>query len=452
MMNDCKRRWFLNGMALFLAGWFGLGAAAAERPTVVFIMADDLGWADVGFHGGSAPTPHLDRLAAESLELRQHYVAPVCSPTRAGLMSGRYWSRFGITTPHAERAMPEGTVTVAGALKEAGYATCMTGKWHLGSKPVWGPQHYGFDHVYGSLGGGVGPYNHRYKEGPYTRTWQRGGELIEEEGHVTDLVTAEALRWIAERGDEAFFLYIPHPAVHLPVKEPDVWLERVPAEIQGVVARQYAACIMHLDDAVGQVLAALESKGVRDRTLVVFTSDNGGSTAQNNDTKYPADDYETGRLTGNNLPLRAEKGSLYEGGTRVPCLVNWPGKVAPGVSEVPVHIVDWMPTFCALAGWGGERDLKWDGVDLSGLLLEGREPGERSLYSAGTGFKSRALRRGDWKLIEFGSQDKPRYELYHIGLDESEQEDLAQREAARVEGLKAELQRLMAADNDAKVK
>ncbi|MCP4639301.1 MAG: sulfatase-like hydrolase/transferase, partial [bacterium] len=195
-------------------------------------------------------------LAGEGLELTQHYVAPVCSPTRTGLITGRCWSRFGVTTPQNEVALPSDTMTVARALKNAGYDTCLTGKWHLGSLPKWGPNHYGFDHSYGSLAGGVSPWNHRYKKGPYTYTWHRNEELLDVSGHVTDLITDEGVDWIEARGSNPFFLYVPFTAVHLPVKEPEKWLNRVPDAIEGEVPRHYAACVMHLDDSVGRIVAA----------------------------------------------------------------------------------------------------------------------------------------------------------------------------------------------------
>ena len=196
----------------------------------MLIIADDLGWADVGFHGGNVPTPHLDRLAREGVELAQHYVHPVCSPTRTALMSGRYAGRFGVTAPQATQAMPFDTVTLPKALKSVDYETCLTGKWHLGSKPDWGPRQFGFDHTYGSFAGGVGPWNHRYKVGPFSFTWHRDDKLIEEEGHVTDLIAKEATDWIASRGEKnSFFLYVPFTAVHLPIKEPEEYLKRVPA-------------------------------------------------------------------------------------------------------------------------------------------------------------------------------------------------------------------------------
>lgn len=261
---DFGFRWFS-----FVALWLGVlnvsfadGNVPAAKPNIVFIIADDLGWGMSRFMVATRPTPNLDRLAREGLELAQHYVAPVCSPTRTGLMTGRCWSRFGVTNPQNERALPWRTVTLPKALKSVGYDTCLTGKWHLGSLPEQGPNHFGFDHSYGSLAGGVSPWNHRYKQGPFTQTWHRNEKLIEESGHVTDLIAAEAVRWIESRGTAPFFLYVPFTAVHLPIKEPDAWLRRVPDSIQGDVPRHYAACVMHLDDAVGRIVTALEKRAV----------------------------------------------------------------------------------------------------------------------------------------------------------------------------------------------
>jgi len=426
-----------------------LPARAADRPNFVFIIADDLGWADVAFHGGNAPTPHLDRLAKESLELTQHYVAPVCSPTRTGLLTGRCWSRFGITTPTNNRALPWDTVTLPKALKSVGYDTAISGKWHLGSKPEWGPNHYGFDHSYGSLAGGVGPWNHFYKKGDFSVTWHRNEKLITETGHVTDLITQEACTWLEQRKDAPFFLYVPYTAVHLPVKEPQEWLDKVPAGITGAVPRQYAACIMHLDDCVGRIVATLDKVGKRDNTLLVFTSDNGGSWAENNDTKYPADDYPSGKLTGNNKPLRDQKGSIYEGGTRVPCIASWPGVLKPGQHETPAQITDWMPTFCALAGFMSEKDLKWDGVNLWPQLAEGAKPPERSIYTVAPGFRARSLRTGDFKLVLQAKNTVETVELYDITSDPSETKDLAAQLPAKVAEMQAALAAFAKADKDA---
>lgn len=423
--------------------------AATSKPGFVFIIADDLGWADVAFHGGGAPTPHLDKLAREGVELTHHYVAPVCSPTRASLMTGRCWSRFGVTTPQNERALPWDTLTLPRALKSVGYETCITGKWHLGSKPEWGPNHFGFDHSHGSLAGGVGPWDHHYKTGPFSETWHRNGKLLSEAGHVTDLITKEACEWLSARKDAPFFLYVPFTAVHLPVKEPREWLEKVPAAIQGDVARHYAACVMHLDDAVGNIVATLEKTGRRGNTLLIFTSDNGGSTVENNGQAYPPDGYPSGRLPGNNKPLRGEKGGVYEGGTRVPCIANWPGVLKPGRHDFPVQITDWMPTFAALAGFKPEKDPKWDGVNLWPQLAEGTVPPTRVLYTVAPGFKSRALRLDPWKLVEHGEGGKARYELYDILADPGETNDLAALKPDVLATMKERLAVKAKADRDA---
>jgi arylsulfatase A-like enzyme len=447
------KRQILVLMGLMLAVPCQLFSAdTPARPNVVFIMADDLGWRDVAFHGGNAPTPHLDQLAAEGLELTQHYVAPVCSPTRTGLLTGRCWSRFGITTPTNELALPTDTVTLSRALESSGYDTCLIGKWHLGSLPECGPNHFGFDHSYGSLAGGIGPWNHRYKQGPYSVTWHRNEELIEEQGHVTDLLTDEAVRWIESRGSSPFFLYVPYTAVHLPIKEPAEWLGRAPKSITGDVPRHYAACVMHLDDAVGRIITALENAGVRDQTLLVFTSDNGGSTVENNDLKYPDDNCPSGRLTGNNHPLRGRKGDVYEGGTRVPTIVSWPARIKSGQVDSPLQITDWMPTLCFLAGYHSERDLNWDGANITELLIDRSPLPDRPLYTAGPRWRASSLRYGDWKLIVHGEGKNRKLELFNIVNDPNESSDLAKREPERVEEMLTRIERAAERDSDSLAK
>jgi arylsulfatase A-like enzyme len=429
-------------------------AATSSKPNIVFIMADDLGWADVGFHGGNAPTPNLDRLARGGLELTQYYSAATCSPTRAALMSGRYWSRFGLLGPDNRRAFAWDTVTLPRALKTVGYETALTGKWHLGSRPSEGPNHFGFDHSYGSLAGGVGPYDHFYKEGEFSRTWHRNEKLLTESGHVTDLITKEAVSWIAARKDAPFFLYVPFTAVHLPLKEPKEWLDRVPGSIKDEVARQYAACIMHLDDAVAQIVTALEKAGKRENTILVFTSDNGGSWAQNANQPYPPDNYPQGKIPGNNTPLRGQKGDLYEGGIRVPAVISWPAGLQSGKHAAPFHVVDWLPTLSALAGYKPERDLKWDGMNRLPHLTgkDGSVAAARLLYWATPDGK--AVRHGDMKLIMHSPRGKgpTRAELFDLAKDPYEKTDLAARIPEQVEALKQKLAAISKADNDAKVK
>ncbi|MFV0445302.1 MAG: sulfatase-like hydrolase/transferase [Planctomycetaceae bacterium] len=443
-------RLLLSGVCLLV--WMCGTAISAAPPNIVFIMADDLGWGDVAFHDGPAPTPHLDRLATTGVELTQHYVAPVCSPTRTALLSGRYWSRFGVTNPQNSRAYPWETVTLARALKSVGYDTALTGKWHLGSLPEEGPLKFGFDHSYGSLAGGVGPWNHVYKTGPFSETWHRNDVRLHEDGHVTDLITREAVQWIESRTAAPFFLYVPFTAVHLPIKEPQPWLDAVPASIKGDVPRQYSACVMHLDDAVGRIIEAIDAAGKRNSTVVVFTSDNGGSWAENNDTRYAGDVYDSGKLVGRNEPLRGQKTQLYEGGIRVPAVVNWPGTLPSSQVQTPIHIADWMPTFSALAGYQPDQDLNWDGRNVWPQISGQSSSEERTLYWVGTASKSKAVRVGDWKLIVQNPGPKQTVELFNLADDPSETVELATTQPDRVRLLLQTLQSVSASDRDAVAK
>ena len=428
-------------------------AGAAQQPNILIVVADDLGWADVGYHGSRIKTPHIDELARSGVVLDQHYVAPVCSPTRCGLMTGRCWSRFGINNPASRQAMAFDTVTLARAMKAAGYDTAITGKWHLGSMPEWGPRKFGFDHTYGSLGGGTGPYDHSYKMGPYTRTWHRDDVRIKEEGHVTDLIAAEAVRWIEGRSERPFFLYLPFTAVHIPIDEPREWRDVNP-QIADFNQRLYAACTSHMDAALGRVLAALERTGKRQNTLVIFFSDNGGCpVAQNDDPAYPdVHQYVPGVCGGHNEPLRGMKGELYEGGIRVPAVVQWAGRLKPGVMASPVHVTDWMPTLCALVGYQPDHDLKWDGQNVW-PLLEGRKPaGPRTMYWVSRSANGSAVRQGDWKLIVYrdGKKKKPD-ELFDLAHDPLEKQNLAERFPERIKELVQVMALQALRDNDALV-
>jgi arylsulfatase A-like enzyme len=420
-------------------------AWAAEKPNLVVIMADDLGYGDVGWHRGPYRTPNLDRLAKDSVRLEQHYSLPVCSPTRSSLLSGRFNSRFGCTNPTNERVFPLDTTTLASALKSVGYETALIGKWHLGSKPEWGPQKYGFDHSYGSLAGGVAPYNHVYKTGEHARTWHRDGNLIEEKGHVTDLLTRDAVSFIEKKRTGPFFLYVPYTAVHLPIDEPKEWLDLYAKETD-VGIRQYGACVSHLDDGVGKILAALDRSGVRDSTIVLFLSDNGGSTGtQNNDTKYEGK-HPSFAIPAKNGTLRGKKGTVYEGGIRTPAIVSWPGRLKPRDEHSPIHVADWFPTFAALAGYRPRNDLKWDGSDRWPVLTGAAKAEPRILYWLGPGANSLALRKGDLVLIR--QKNKPD-ELYDLAADPAQKIDLAAKRPDDLKELTAALKKASERDNDA---
>jgi arylsulfatase A-like enzyme len=439
---------FVLVLIVLLSVSYSTVAMAADRPNIVLIMADDLGSGDVGWHGGPYQTPHLDALAKEGVRLEQHYSLPVCSPTRSALLSGRFNSRFGCTNPTNARVYPFDTVTLASALKSLGYETALVGKWHLGSKPEWGPQNYGFDHSYGSLAGGVTSYTHVYKTGEFAKTWHRDGKLVEEEGHVTDLLTNEAVRFIEKKRSGPFFLYVPYTAVHLPIDEPKEWLDRYATEPDFGV-RQYGACVTHLDHGVGKILAALDRARVRADTVVVFLSDNGGSTGtQNNDPQY-AGTHPSFKIPARNGNLRGKKGTVYEGGIRTPALVSWPGRLKPRDEHAPVHVADWFPTFAALAGYKPKADLKWDGADRWPVLSGAAKPESRVLYWLGPGGNSHALRKGDIVLI--GQKGKPD-ELYDLAADPSQKTDLALRRPETIRELNELLKRVSERDNDAKVK
>lgn len=426
-----------------------LVAGAAKRPNILLIVADDVGWADVGYHGSPIKTPVLDRLAAAGVELDRHYVAPMCTPTRAALLTGRYWSRFGNTKPSNERVLPFGTVTLAAALRAVGYDTAITGKWHLGSRPKWGPRKFGFHRSHGSLAGGVGPLNHLYKRGQYSRTWHRNDALLEEPGHVTDLIAAEAVRFIEAERDGPFFLYVPFTAAHVPFDEPQEYLDasaHIPA-----ARRQYAASVTHMDAAIGRMIEALEKTGRRDETLIVFFSDNGGTKADGIGA-YPGT-YPPARVFGLNRPLRGGKREVYEGGIRTPALVHWPKRLTARKVTAPLHAIDWMPTLCRLAGYDPPenlKNLKWDGLDILPVLTGQTDaPSPRPLYCLGVSGRSAALHSGGWKLVVHGVGKKERAELYDLAADPNETTDLAARHPDRVRSLRAILEREMAKDNDA---
>ena len=415
------------------------------KPNILFIVADDLGWADVGWHGSRFKTPHLDKLAREGVELGRHYVQPVCSPTRTALLSGRWTSRFGphVLAPTNLRAFPPGTTTLASALKQCGYATFLAGKWHLGSRLEWGPQHYGFDHSVGSLAGAVDPWEHTYRKGEYMKTWQRDGQFVEETGNATELIAKQAAEWIrAKRAP--WFIYVPFQAVHIPIDAPeefkrlyaDVSFEGNEARTQAF--RRYGAFVSQLDAKVGELIAVLEETGQRGNTLVVFTSDNGGTPALAN--PYAGKTPPLKVAVSSNLPLRGHKDQLYEGGVRVPAFANWPGVLKPNKLTAPFHAADWMPTLTKLAGWQRPAEVKFDGLDIwPALTGADAKPAARTVYIPhGSGA---AAYHGDWKLIARKNPNaKP--ELFNLGTDPYEENDLAAAEPARVKELQAILAEL----------
>lgn len=416
-------------------------ASSTNRPNLIFFLSDDQGWTDVDWRDSAIPTPHLDGLRRGGVEFMAHYTAPVCSPTRASLLTGRAWSRFGILVPNSRQCLPAGTPTLASELKAAGYRTGLTGKWHLGGVDLADkrPSAFGFDYTYGCLDGYAHPYTHEYSPGGQPargakKTWHRQGELIEEDGHVTDLIQREAVAFIEASREQPFFLYVPFTAPHVTCVEPPEWLARVPGVSPD--RQSYAAMVTHMDAAIGRIIDAVDRAGIRERTLLVFASDNGGA-------------LDGG---GRNEPFRAGKATMYEGGVRTVALANWPGRFVPGIVDAPVSVMDWMPTFCALAGHTPRTDLKWDGQDISPALLgRGKAQSDRCIY--GLSKKAAMVRQGDWKLIvhkpqRAGEDISGQMELYNLAQDPGESADCAATQAPILRKLSKAMAEQMKRDND----
>jgi arylsulfatase A-like enzyme len=385
------KKLLLYGFA-WLSGCVMLSVAAEVRPNVLFILADDLGYADVGFTGGKdIKTPNIDLIAGAGARLEQFYVQPVCSPTRASLMTGRYPMRYGLQVgvirPWENRGLPLEEQMLPQALKGAGYSTAIVGKWHLGChERAYLPTSRGFDHQYGHYCGAIDYFKHD-RDGGFD--WHRDDKVCHDEGYSTHLDAREAERLIREQpADKPFFLYVPFNAVHVPHQVPEAYL--TPYAALPEPRRTYAGMVAAMDEAIGRILAALDARGWRTNTLIFFSSDNGGPNP--------------GRVTSNG-PLRAGKGTVYEGGTRVCACVAWQGRIKPGSAVVqPLHMVDWYPTLLKLAGATVDQKLPLDGRDIWPVLTQGK-PSPHDEILLNTTSRSGALRVGDWKLVINGSTD-----------------------------------------------
>lgn len=410
--------------------------AAAEPkgpPNILVLIADDLGWHDVGYHGSEIRTPHLDKLARAGVRLERHYVCPTCSPTRAGLLTGRNPSRFGIHGPIAGRSgqsLPADVPTLARTLKGCGYTTALFGKWHLGLRPELGPRRFGFDQTYGYLHGQLDQYTHRYKNGD--RTWHRNDVFVNEKGHATDLIADEAVRFLATERKRPFFLWVAFSVPHYPLQEEDKWLAPYKKDIKDPSRRLYAASVSHMDAAIGRIVETLDRSGQLPNTLILFTSDNGGQRDYRSKTDYGGKHGPNATL-GDNRPLRGWKGELYEGGIRVPAFVYWRNKLPARVVRQTVSYLDWFPTFAHLAGAKIEVAWKLEGRDVEPLLTGARMPAPSPLYW-NTG-RTRAVVEGDWKLIVPQRKGAP-VELYNLGSDAAEKKNVADTNPRRVKELR----------------
>lgn len=437
--SEPSRRDVLTGGAGFLAAIAGLSllapgarAADAPRPHILYIMADDLGFADVGFHGSDIRTPNLDRLAAGGAKLGQFYTQPMCTPTRAALMTGRYPLRYGLQTGVIPSGATYGLATdeflLPQALKAAGYRTALVGKWHLGhgDRKYW-PAQRGFDSFYGPL---VGEIDHFKHEAHGVTDWYRNNELVVEEGYDTHLLGSEAVRLVAGHDPKTpLFLYLAFTAPHTPYQAPQSYLDQY-AHIKDPARRAYAAMITAMDDEIGKVVAALAARGMRDETLIVFHSDNGGTRNK----MFAGEGAVSGDLPPNNSPYREGKGTLYEGGTRVVALANWPGRIQAGAPQGVMHVVDMMPTLAKLAGAQLDRSKPLDGRDVWPALALGAAGRTEVVYNVEP--TQGAVRDGKWKLV-WHVVLPPKSELFDLDADPSETTDLSARFPERVAAMQA---------------
>ena len=363
-------------------------------------------------------------------------------------MTGKYPSRYGITGPDYGEVIDLGDPTLASVLSSNGYFTAISGKWHMGSPP-YTPLKYGFQSSYGYFDGQIDPYTHEYKtetELTDRRSWHRNDEYFDEEGHVTDLLVDEAVRIIEEKRDKPFFLYVAFHVPHYPLDEPEEWMSVYDDILMMHPSRKlFAASVTHMDDGIGKIVNALEQTGQRKNTLIIFSSDNGGQKSWHSLTEYHGKYADKPHIVlGNNYPLTGWKTEVYEGGIRVPALINWPDKISPGTIDFPVHISDWLPTLCNLTGCETDiQNLNLDGRNIWPLITgEQKSPEERSLYWK-TG-QAYAVREGHWKLIL--NRNTNRVELYDLENDFRETRNLSETNPEKTQHLLNVLEGIKAND------
>ena len=441
-MCRCQASLVALASAVLLAVCAPRALAETTRPNILYIVADDLGWKDVGYHGSDIRTPNIDALAGTGARLEQFYAMSMCTPTRAALMTGRYPLRYGLQTlvipashtyglPTDEWLMPQ-------ALAEAGYSTAIIGKWHIGhgDREFW-PRQRGFDYQYGPLIGEIDYFTHK-AEG--ITDWYRDNDRVEEPGYSTTLLGDDAVRYIEARdGATPFYLYLAFNAPHTPYQAPQEYLDRY-ASIEDPSRRAYAAAITAMDDQIGRVVAALDAKGLRDNTIIVFQSDNGGTR----NAMFTGTITDTASMTipCDNGPYREGKGTNYEGGTRVCAIVNWPGHIAPGVVDGMVHVVDMFPTLAGIAGASTAKCKPLDGINLwPTIAANSPSPRTEIIYNVEP-FRA-AVRKGDWKLVWRAILPES-VELFNIAQDPGEADNRAAEHPEIVATLKTRANQLAA--------
>jgi arylsulfatase A-like enzyme len=420
--------------AILALAFISMNATSAEGPNVIVIVADDLGFADVGFNGSTEiPTPNIDSIAKNGVRCASGYVShPYCSPTRAGLFAGRYQQKFGhecnptflpldptIGIPPSEILLPK-------VMSDAGYTSALIGKWHLGASKPFHPLARGFDEHFGFLGGGHQYFSDRWTVANPSKTSDeyitkllRNGSYVDEAGYMTDTLSREGVSFIQRHQKAPFLLCLMYNAPHTPLQAPENYLNRFPA-ITDPKRKKYAAMISAMDDGIGQVLTAVKECGLDEHTLIFFLSDNGGAT-------------DSGAV---NAPLKGCKGQVYEGGIRVPFAVQWKGTIPAGSEYLhPVSSLDIYATAVAVAGAKVPSSQILDGVNLIPFFTGKKtEPPHKVLYWRTGGGDSYAARMGKWKWVKAGDQPA---ELYDLSADIGESRNLISQNAEVVEKIES---------------
>lgn len=439
--NSCSRRQFLHTVtaAAGSQAW-----AATRRPNIVLMVGDDLGWGDLSSYGcPDIRTPNIDSIGRAGVRFTRSYAnAPECSPTRSALLTGRYQQRVGglecaigaggrgryddadWLAARGELGLPVSEIALPRILKNAGYSTGCFGKWHLGYGPGFSPNRHGFDEYFGILGGNADYFTHREDDG--APGLYHNEKPVEQPGYITDLIASAAIGWLKRQGRNPFFLYLPFTAPHTPIQDPDGMDPKTgTAPVRQGDRSIYAKMVEREDARVGDVLAQLDAMGAAGNTLVIYLSDNGGDA------------------NGRNAPFRGRKGTVWEGGIRVPWLMRWPGVFAAGTLIDQVSITtDVLPTILAATGTAPPADRTFDGIDLLPALQGRRAAIPRTLFwRAKRGIHvHKAVRDGDLKLVI----DDGREELHDLSVDELEQKNLlpdAEKAAARLRDRLAQWER-----------
>jgi arylsulfatase A-like enzyme len=428
--NQNQRTWIIKLLllsSLFYCNYTLAQTTKLKQPNIVFILVDDLGYGDCGFNGGKEIyTPQIDQLAKSGAILANNYVQPVCSPTRACLLTGRYPTHTGvynIITPGATWGLPLNETTLADALKAIGYQTAITGKWHLGEfEKAFQPNARGFDLQYGHFFGSIDYYTHSRNN---QLDWYRNGIPLNEKGYSTELITQEACK-IIETTDptKPLFLYIPFNGIHAPFQVPEAYTKLYP-QLKGN-RQKLAGMLSAVDDAIGKIVNTLNKAGLRENTLIIFSSDNGAPPP------------------GDNTPLRDFKATVYEGGIKAAAFVNWPGHVNSGTTITePMHIIDWYPTLINLAGGKINQSTPVDGKDVWPMITQNKKSPHDAILSVSTkGPIISAIRMDHWKLILLAADSSQlktkafnKYEsvaLFNLLDDPSETKNLALKYPERV--------------------